>query len=94
MSEARRRTVSLPPEQSAYVDKLIESGSYNSASEVVQAGVQALQDRDMAIDDWLRNEVAPVHDAMVADPSRGIPAEQVFAKVRATLRANSNKRAV
>jgi len=60
---------------------------------VVQAGVQALQDRERAVDDWLWNQVAPVPDAMVADPARGVPAEQVFAKVRTTLRAVANKRA-
>ena len=55
--------------------------------------MQALQDRERAVDDWLWNQVAPVPDAMVADPARGVPAEQVFAKVRTTLRAVANKRA-
>jgi hypothetical protein len=32
---------------------------------------------------WLRDEVVPVYDAMKADPSRGIPARAVFAKIRA-----------
>jgi hypothetical protein len=32
---------------------------------------------------WLREEVVPVHDAMEANPARGIPAEQVLAGLRA-----------
>ena len=32
---------------------------------------------------WLREEVAEVFDTMQADPDRGIPAETVFAEIRA-----------
>lgn len=34
-----------------------------------------------AMERWLRDEVAPAFDAMIADPSRGISAEQVFADI-------------
>ena len=59
------------------------SGAYASASEVVRAGLQALQERDAAVERWLREEVAPAYDAWQADPGRAIPADQVFAEVRA-----------
>jgi antitoxin ParD1/3/4 len=36
-----------------------------------------------ATERWLREEVVPVYDAMEADPTRGIPAEQVLAALRA-----------
>ncbi len=49
----------------------------------MRAGIGALQERDVAVERWLREEVAPAYDSMKADPSRGIPAEQVFATVRA-----------
>jgi antitoxin ParD1/3/4 len=83
MSAVSKRTVSLPSEQSSYVDQLVESGSYASASEVVRAGLRALQERDAAVERWLREDVAPVFDAMQADPGRGIPAKDVFASIRA-----------
>lgn len=83
MSTVSKRTVSLPPEQSNYVDQLVESGSYASASEVVRAGLRALQERDAAVERWLREDVAPVYDAMRADPGRGVPAKDVFASIRA-----------
>ena len=35
-----------------------------------------MQERDAAIERWLVNEVAPVYDAMKADPSRAIPANR------------------
>ena len=38
--------------------------------------------QDKAIERWLREDVAPVHDAMKKEPSRGIPAAKVFAAIR------------
>jgi len=83
MSAPEKRSFTLPTEQASYIDQLVASGSYASASEVVRAGIRALQERDVAIERWLREEVAPACDAMKADPSRGIPAEEVFAALRA-----------
>jgi antitoxin ParD1/3/4 len=82
MSSADKRTVSLPTEQARYIDTLVASGAYATASEVVRAGLRALQERDAAVERWLREEVAPVFDAMQADPARGISADQVMATIR------------
>ena len=78
-----KRTISLPPAQASYIDALVETGTYASASEVVRAGLRALQERDAAVERWLKEEVVPVYDAMQADPGRGIPADQVLAALRA-----------
>lgn len=78
-----KRTVSLPAEQGRYIDGLVESGTYASASEVVRAGLRALEERDAAVERWLREDVLAAYDALNADPSRAVPAEAVFAAVRA-----------
>lgn len=83
MSAIEKRTISLPAEHAAFVDAKVSSGAYASASEVVRAGLRALQERDEVVERWLREEVAPVHDTMKADPKRGIPAKKAFAEVRA-----------
>jgi len=82
MAAAEKRTFSLPSEQSNYIDSLVASGTYATSSEVIRAGLRALQERDAAIERWLREEVVPVAAAMQADPDRAIPADQVFEKIR------------
>jgi antitoxin ParD1/3/4 len=83
MPSPAKRTFSLPTEQAAYIDTLVSSGTYASASEVVRAGLRALQERDQVVERWLREEVVPVYDAMKANPGRAIPADQVFSTIRA-----------
>jgi antitoxin ParD1/3/4 len=82
-SFCEKRTISLPSEQGQYIDRLVSSGAYASVSEVVRAGLRALEERDAAVERWLREDVVAAYDALQADPSRAIPASQVFAAVRA-----------
>jgi antitoxin ParD1/3/4 len=83
MPSATKRTFSLPDEQSEYIDKQVKTGTYGSASEVVRAGLRALQERDAVIERWLWEEVAPTYDKMMADPSRSISIEEAFASLQA-----------
>ena len=83
MPSPEKRTFSLPTEQAGYIDILVASGSYASGSEVVRAGLRALQERDAAVENWLRREVIAVCDAMQSDPGRAVPAAQAFATIRA-----------
>jgi antitoxin ParD1/3/4 len=83
MPAASKRTFSLPVEQSKFIDKQVARGVYASGSEVVRAGLRALQERDAAVERWLKEEVVSAYDAMKANPKRGIPAKKVFAAVRA-----------
>jgi antitoxin ParD1/3/4 len=78
-----KRTISLPAAQASYIDSLVEAGTYASASEVVRAGLRALQERDAVVERWLREAVAPVYDAMQADPRRGLSADKVTAALAA-----------
>ncbi len=77
MSAIQKRTVSLPPEHASFIDRLVETGAYGSASEVVRAGLRALQERDAAVERWLHDEVAKTYDEVMACPDRVVPAETV-----------------
>ena len=83
MAASAKRTFSLPAEQSRYIDSLVETGAYATSSEVIRSGLRALQERDAAIERWLREEVVPVAAAMRADPSSSIPIDRLFDEIRA-----------
>lgn len=83
MALVAKRTFSLPAAHAKFIDKKVASGTYASGSEVVRAGLRALQERDAAVERWLREEAGPAYDAMMADPSRAVPAEKVFAAIKA-----------
>lgn len=82
MSSPKKRTFSLPKEQDAYIERMVKSGAYASASEVVRAGLRSLQERDEAVERWLREEVASAYDALKTDPARAKAAKDVFNAVR------------
>jgi antitoxin ParD1/3/4 len=94
MALVQKRTFSLPAKQAKFIDMQVRAGAYASASEVVRAGLRALQERDAAVEDWLRSQVVPVYDAMKANPKRGIPADKVFEEIRArhTAKLKARKR--
>jgi antitoxin ParD1/3/4 len=83
MPAVEKRTISLPATQASYIDAQVAAGTYASASEVVRAGLRALQERDAAVERWLREAVVPTYDAMQADPGRGLSADQVTAALAA-----------
>ena len=82
MAGIEKRTISLPEEHAAFIDRMVASGAYASASEVVRAGLRALQERNGAVERWLREEVAPVYDAMQVDPERALGIDAVFDDIR------------
>jgi antitoxin ParD1/3/4 len=71
MAPTEKRAFDLPPEQSDYIDRLVKSGTYASANDVISAGLNALQNQQESLEHWLREDVAPVYDAMKENPDRG-----------------------
>jgi len=93
MPSPKKRTFSLPEEQSAYIDRLVEAGTYASGSEVVRAGLRSLQERDAVVERWLREDVASTFDTLQADPNRALSAKDVFNLLRARHADRSKKTA-
>lgn len=73
MRNSKPITVTLGDLQSK-VDARVRSGSFSSASEVVRAGLRALEREDAILDELLRQKVREALD----DPRPSIPADDVF----------------
>ena len=81
MRSAQKFSVTLPHEMAALVRAKVASGEYVSESDVMCEGLRALNDRERALDDWLRQQTLPAYNAYVADPSRQIALEDVRASI-------------
>jgi len=78
MRKSKPITVTLGNQQRS-VDRRLESGLYESASEVIRAAVRALDREEAAIDEIMRQKIR----AALADPRADIPAADVFARLHA-----------
>lgn len=77
------RNVNLTDALDQFVASTIESGRYENASEVVRAGLRALQEREQEYHAFLRNEaVNGFAELDRGEGIRGTPAE-IMASVRA-----------
>ena len=83
MDNTQQFNITLPLDLAKAIEGKIKSGAYASVSEVVRDGVCALLERDAAIEQWLREEVIAGHQEYLADPSQGVPAEDVLDRIKA-----------
>jgi len=61
----------------------VASGEYASKSEVIREGLRALQARDQAMENWLKNVVCPAYDAIKAGKMRLYTIDEVRASIKA-----------
>jgi antitoxin ParD1/3/4 len=85
MRKTKSLSITLPREMARMVKAKVASGAYASDSEVIRAGLRALQTQDAALEGWLRTEGVARYDAYHGDRTRGRPAAEAFARIRAQL---------
>jgi len=83
MRTTQQLSITLPNEMADVVKTKVRSGEYASESEVIRDGLRALMAQDRAIESWLNTEVGPAYDALKADPSCAITADQIRARLAA-----------
>lgn len=83
MRTTQQMSITLPTDMADVVKTKVRTGEYASESEVIRDGLRALMARDRAVEDWLHSQVGPAFDALKADPSRAVTADQVRARLAA-----------
>jgi antitoxin ParD1/3/4 len=71
-------SIELGAKQQAMLRRQLDSGRYESASEVMSDALRLMSERDAVFDAWLREEVL----ASVADKRAPAPIDKVFERVR------------
>ncbi|WP_174280371.1 type II toxin-antitoxin system ParD family antitoxin [Sphingomonas bacterium] len=88
MGAIEHLTIGVPVDIADKLRAWVASGEFGSMEAVVLDRLLGLEGPETgaeypAITTWLRTEVAQIYDRMKADPSRGIPIEQVIARLKA-----------
>lgn len=78
----------LGPVLEAFVNDLVATGRYNSKSEVLREGIRLVQDREARLKALDR---AVAEGLAEADAGLGIPAEEVFDRLKAKYEAMANR---
>ncbi len=80
MSSVKKRTVELSGDEAHFVDEKVAAGEYASAIDVVRAGLSALQDRDLAVERWLKEDVVATY-AKVQSGEPLVEAHEAFEEI-------------
>jgi putative addiction module CopG family antidote len=83
MRTTQQMSITLPKDMAEMVKTKVSAGEYASESEVIRDGLRALMARDQVVENWLHGEVGHIYDALKADPSRAVTAEQVRVRLAA-----------
>lgn len=83
MRSTQQMSITLPMEMAKRVKQRVADGDYASESEVIREGLRALQERENAVEHWLRTEVAATYDAHKADPTKAKPLDEVWKRLEA-----------
>ena len=83
MRSTQQMSVTLPREMAQLIRDKVAAGEYASESDVVRDGLRTLMARDHAVDQWLRDQVAPAYDALSSNPDSAVSPAQVRAALAA-----------
>ena len=82
-------SVALGEHFEAFVKRQLDSGRYNNASEVIRAGLRLLEDLEKINAERLAELRKAIQEGLDSGPP--IPAEKVFARLKAKYRAMAKR---
>jgi antitoxin ParD1/3/4 len=83
MRKTKSLSITLPRRMAQMVKNKVKSGAYATESEVIREGLCPLHSQEAALEEWLQTEGVARYDAYHGGKSRGRPAAEVFARLRA-----------
>ncbi len=83
MRTTQQMSITLPNEMANAVKDKVRAGEYATESEVIRDGLRVLLARDRLVESWLRHQVGSAYDALKADPSQAVSADQIRARLAA-----------
>ena len=83
MRTTQQLSITLPIDMADVVKDKVRTGEYATESEVIRDGLRALLARDRAVESWLQHQVGPAYDALKADKSRAVTADQLRSRLAA-----------
>lgn len=93
MRTTKAISVTLTHRQHEMVKAKVASGEYASESEVVREGLRALEERNAAVEDWLREAGTRRDDAFRADHARGKDAGETWRELSDHMDLRAGRRA-
>ncbi len=94
MRKTQSLSITLPHEMAQLIKDKVASGGYATESEVIRDGLRALQERDAAVEQWVRTEGVARYDAYHADSSRLMSAEETWNDLQGHIKVRNRKRKV
>jgi putative addiction module CopG family antidote len=79
--DIRRLSIELPEDLAEIIDSRVESGRNASQSEVIEEALGLLAQQEAPLEDWEEQELAAAYDEWKANPTGGIPIEEVSARL-------------
>jgi len=66
-----------------FIEKQVNGGRYNNASEVVRAALRLLEDHEESYERWLSAEIPGRYKELTERPEMGVSLEDAFARLKA-----------
>jgi antitoxin ParD1/3/4 len=81
------KNIALSKDAERFIRKQIESGRYENADEVIDAGLQMLESNEQPLEDWLRNEIPSRYDDLLDGRADGVSIDDAFSRLEDRHRA-------
>jgi len=81
------KNIALSKDAERFIRKQIESGRYENADEVIDAGLQLLESNEQPLEEWLRNKMPGRYDDLLDGRADGVSIDDAFSRLEDRHRA-------